>query len=93
MIAAAFGLVVSLIGYLLNRSINSIDKKLDATCNAVETMKLEMVGYQELAKYLKNDVENLKTENTTLRKSFNYIDKVIYAAGLATGHPTPMPPQ
>ena len=93
MIALAFGMVVSVIGWLLNRSINSIDKKLDTTCNAVETIKLEMVGYQKLAEYLKNDVESLKAENTTLRKSFNYIDKVIYAAGLSTNHPTPMPPQ
>lgn len=91
-IALTVSLVVGIIGYLLNRSIGGIDKKLDATCNAVEAMKLEMRGYEELAKYLKADVEAVKAENTVLRRSFTEIDKLIYGLGLASGHPTPPPP-
>lgn len=90
-IGLAVTIVVSLIGYLLNRSISAIDKKLDTTCNAVEAMKIEMVGYQKLAEYLKADVDAMKTENSTLRKSVTEMDKWIYALGQRTGHPTPPP--
>lgn len=90
------GLVVTLalgvIGALLRRSIDGLDKKLDTTCGAVEAMKLEMKGYETLTQYMKSDVESLKNENGSLRKAFNEIDKVIYAQGLRTGHPTPPPP-
>ena len=85
-------IVLGIIGSLLKRSIDSLDKKLDTTCGAVEAMKLEMVGYQKLTEYLKADVESLKNENGSLRKSFNEVDKFIYALGQRTGHPTPRPP-
>lgn len=84
-------LLIGLVGWLLNRSITGIDKKLDTTCNAVEAMKLEMVGYQKLAEYLKADVDTMKAENHTLRKSFYQMDKIIYGLGLATNHPVPPP--
>lgn len=85
-------IVLAIIGSLLRRSIDSLDKKLDTTCGAVEAMKLEMVGYQKLTEYLKADVEKGNKEVDTLRKSFNEIDKIIYALGQRTGHPTPPPP-
>ena len=84
-------IVLGIIGTLLRRSIDGLDKKLDTTCGAVEAMKLEMKGYETLTQYLKSDVESLKNENGSLRKSFNEIDKVIYAQGLRTNHPVPPP--
>lgn len=89
------GLVVSmvlgLIGFLLKRSIDNLDDKLDTTCTAVDAMEKKMVGYQMLTEYLKQDVDSLKNENNSLRKSFNEIDKIIFAQGLRTGHPVPPP--
>ena len=84
--------LISLIGYLLNRSIAAIDQKMDTTCSAVEAMKLEMKGYETLTQYLKNDVDNMKTENASLRKSLAVMDKWIYRLGQRTGHPTPEEP-
>ncbi len=90
------GLVVSIalgiMGSLIKRSIDGLDKKLDTTCGAVEAMKLEMKGYETLTQYLKNDVESLKNENGSLRMAVNNMDKWIYALGQRTGHPTPPPP-
>jgi uncharacterized protein YoxC len=85
-------IVLGIIGSLLSRSISSLDSKLDTTCNAVEAMKLEMKGYETLTQYLKADVESLKNENGSLRKSVNEMDKWIFALGQRTGHPTPPPP-
>ncbi|QKG57000.1 hypothetical protein GKZ68_10400 [Hymenobacter sp. BRD128] len=90
-IGLAATIILGLIGSLLKRSIDSLDKKLDTTCNAVEAMKLEMVGYQKLTEYLKADVESGKQEISTLRKSFTEMDKLIYAKGWQTGHPVPPP--
>lgn len=84
-------IVLGLIGTLLRRSIENLDTKLDTTCNAVEAMKLEMKGYDALTKYLKQDVDSLKNENASLRKSVTEMDKWIYALGQRTGHPTPPP--
>lgn len=91
-IGLAVTIVLAIIGALLRRSIDGLDKKLDTTCGAVEAMKLEMKGYETLTQYLKSDVDSLKNENTSLRKSFYEIDKLIYAQGLRTGHPVPPPP-
>ena len=90
-IGLAVTLALALIGSLLKRSIDGLDKKLDTTCNAVEAMKLEMVGYEKLTEYLKRDVDGLKAENNTLRASFTNIDKIIFAKGWETGHPVPPP--
>ena len=89
------GLVVSvvlgLIGYLLKRSIDNLDAKLDATCGAVEAMKLEMKGYEALTQYLKADVEAGKQEISTLRSAFYSIDRIIFAKGWETNHPVSPP--
>lgn len=47
-------IVLAIIGGLLKRSIEGLDKKLDTTCGAVEAMKLEMKGYETLTQYLKS---------------------------------------
>ena len=86
-ITIALGIMSSLI----KRSIDGLDKKLDTTCGAVEAMKLEMKGYETLTQYLKSDVDSLKNENGSLRKSVNEMDKWIFALGQRTGHPTPPP--
>ncbi len=90
-IGLAVTLAIGIIGTLLRRSIESLDTKLDTTCNAVEAMKLEMKGYETLTQYLKSDVESLKHENASLRSSVSTMDKWIYALGQRTGHPTPPP--
>jgi len=90
-IGLVVSIVIALIGALIRRSIEGLDKKLDATCGAVEAMKLEMKGYDALTKYLKQDVDSLKNENASLRRSVTEMDKWIYALGQRTGHPTPPP--
>ncbi len=92
LIGLAVTIALGIIGSLLKRSIDSLDKKLDTTCGAVEAMKLEMKGYDALTQYLKQDVDSLKNENASLRKSVTEMDKWIYALGQRTGHPTPLPP-
>ena len=78
--ATLFGLI----GWLLKRAIEAIDKKMDATCQKVDTacvavndMRLEMSGYKQLVQYLHTDVVELKTQNHSLRESHHSIDKYI----------------
>jgi hypothetical protein len=52
-----------LLAFLLKRSLDSINKKLDYSCEAMGLMKPELVGYSELAKHLKSDAKALKKEN------------------------------
>lgn len=76
--------LLGLIGWLLKRSIEAIDKKMDAqgvkvdsACVAVNDMRLEMSGYKQLVQYLHTDVLALKNENQSLRESHHIIDKYI----------------
>jgi hypothetical protein len=80
----AGGALLGLIGWLLKRAIDAIDKKMDATCTKVDTacvavndMRLEMSGYKQLVQYLHTDVLALKSENHSLRESHHVIDKYI----------------
>ena len=76
--------VLGIIGWLLKRAIDAMDKKMDSTCQKVDTacvavndMRLEMSGYKQLVQYLHTDVLALKSENHSLRESHHVIDKYI----------------
>ncbi|MVN77743.1 hypothetical protein GO988_15525 [Hymenobacter sp. HMF4947] len=78
------GVLFGLLGFLLKRTLDAVDKKMDSTCqkvdtacNAVNDMRMEMSGFQQLVQYLRADVVDLKGQNNSLREAHAHIDKHI----------------
>ncbi|MGI4833286.1 MAG: hypothetical protein ACRYFK_07475 [Janthinobacterium lividum] len=76
--------LVGLLAWLFQRAVAGIDKKVEDTCTqmtktavAVQEMRVEMTGYNQLVKYLSEDVKELKQENRVLRDSHHTFDKFI----------------
>lgn len=76
--------LVGLLAWLFQRAVAGVDKKVDDTCTQmtkvatlVNDMRLEMTGYNQLVKYLSEDVKELKSENRVLRDAHHNFDKFI----------------
>lgn len=76
--------LVGLLAWLFQRAVSGVDKKVDDTCTqmtkvvtTVQEMRVEMTGYNQLVKYLSEDVKELKGENRVLRESHHTFDKYI----------------
>jgi hypothetical protein len=76
--------LIGLVAWLFQRAVAGIDKKVDDTCTqmtktavAVQEMRVEMTGYNQLVKYLSEDVKELKSENRVLRDAHHTFDKFI----------------
>ena len=76
--------LVGLLAWLFQRAVAGVDKKVDDTCvqmskavDAIQQMRVEMTGYNQLVQYLSADVKDLKQENRSLRDAHAHIDKYI----------------
>ncbi|MBH8569348.1 hypothetical protein KB206_10665 [Microvirga sp. STS02] len=85
LIGLVFTVIMAMVGGLLNRSINQMDKKLDANCDAVAAITADLQGYKQLVEYLRDEVKEQKTENRVLRDAHHAIDKSIAVAAAMKG--------
>lgn len=76
--------LVGLLAWLFQRAVAGVDRKVDDTCvqmtkvaTAVQEMRIEMTGYNQLVEYLSADVKELKNENKVLREAGHVFDKYI----------------
>lgn len=76
--------LVGLLAWLFQRAVTGIDKRVEDTCTqmthvamAVQEMRVEMTGYNQLVQYLSDDVKELKNQNNSLRESHHVFDKYI----------------
>ena len=76
--------LVGLLAWLFQRAVAGVDRKVDDTCvqmgkavEAIQQMRIEMTGYNQLVQYLSTDVKELKQENRSLRDAHAHIDKYI----------------
>ena len=93
------GALVGVLAWLFQRAVAGVDKKVDDTCTqmtkvatAVQEMRVEMTGYNQLVTYLAEDVKELKTENRVLRDAGHAFDtyikvqQALKAAGVASAN-------
>lgn len=68
---------IAVVGYLLSRSIREIDQKLDRNTLAVDELKLQVHGYELLAKAQDKRIDHLEHENRVLRNASAATDRQI----------------
>ena len=66
---------MALVGYLLSRSIQQIDQKLDRNCLATEQLKIQVHGYETSLRIHERRIEGLEHENNSLRGSLAAVDR------------------
>lgn len=84
LLASGLGIVVGIVGWLLNRTIGAFDTSVKKTEEAVTVLtKLftelhaEVKSGNQLVKYLENRVDTLESKKETLEKAFTEMDKII----------------
>ncbi|MGI4872456.1 MAG: hypothetical protein ACRYFX_14915 [Janthinobacterium lividum] len=84
LLGAGLGIIVAIVGWLLNRTIAAFDASVKKTEEAVQVLTklftdlhLEVKNGNQLVKYLENRVDTLEHKKETLEKSFAEMDKII----------------
>lgn len=84
LLASALGIIVAVVGWLLNRTINGFDSSVKDTKDAVRAltelfteMREEMKDGHRLVDYLEKRVDTLEHKKETLEKAFTEMDKII----------------
>lgn len=95
LLGAGLGIVVAVVGWLLNRTITSFDASVKDTKEAVTAltklfgeMRVEINDGHRLVDYLEKRVDTLEKKKETLEQAFNNIDKIIDRE-LIHKHPKP----
>ncbi|MGI4864202.1 MAG: hypothetical protein ACRYFZ_09795 [Janthinobacterium lividum] len=84
LLASSLGIVVGVVGWLLNRTIGAFDASVKDTKEAVRTLtelfselRVEINDGHRLVDYLEKRVDTLEKKKETLEKAFTEMDKVI----------------
>ena len=79
-IAAVFGVLLTLIGALLARSISHIDKTINGLVQKVELMSTAVNSGEQLRKFQNQRIRTLERNATTLTDAFHEVDVLLEKA-------------